>query len=129
MFEPSLVLFSCCLCLAFPSALLFGLLFKTPLFLMQLHPYCSDFTNTLFFFLTSGRPRDKRESNRKPHNLTSSLRCKETFEIPFKVSALPLNPTVRKQLLHVTCLPGSAPEVVTDSFKQTGRFKRRLYCT
>ncbi len=58
--------------------------------------------------LTSGWLCDKQEHNRKPHNLTGSLRCKERFEIPFKLSALPLNLAVREQLLCVTCLRVSA---------------------
>lgn len=58
--------------------------------------------------LTSGWLCDKQEHNRKPHNLTGSLRCKERFEIPFKLPVLPLNLAVREQLLCVTCLRVSA---------------------
>lgn len=69
LFEPSLVSFSCCLCLTFSQC---PPLWSPPPFLMQPHPHCSDFYPLTH--LTSGWLCDKQEHDRKPHNLTSCLR-------------------------------------------------------
>ena len=54
--------------------------FKTPPLPYATPPTLQRLTHSPF--LTSGWLCDKREHNRKPHDLTSSLRREETFEIP-----------------------------------------------